>query len=83
MYNENTGILETVGSLQIRKTAYNKTEIQDHNGNFMKAINLDKYGNIKSIVYSIKRRQIFAVDLEYNFENRLKRHMADMGTDQL
>merc|ERR1711892_33755 len=72
-YNQNTGNLETVGNLQIRKVAFNKTEVQDLNGNFLKAVELDKYGNLKSIIYTIKRRQIFTLDFEYNGENRLHR----------
>ena len=72
-YNQNTGNLEGTGNLQIRKVSFNKTEVQDLNGNFMKAVSLDKYGNLQSIIYTINRRQIFALELEYNGENRLHR----------
>ena len=64
-YNQNTGALEAVGSLQVRKVAFNKTEVSDLGGNFKKIIELDQYGNIKSFVYSVRRRNIFGIDLEY------------------
>ena len=72
-YNQNTGALEAVGSLQIRKVAFNKTEVSDLGGNFGKTIELDRYGNIKNMVYTIRRRTVYGVELEYNGHNHLGR----------
>ena len=73
-YNQNTGALEAVGNLQIRKVSYNKTEIGDNS--FGKTVQLDQYGNIKNIVYKIKKRNIFGLELEYNAHNRLGRKLV-------
>ena len=72
-YNQNTGNLEGADNLQIRRVAFNKTEVQDLNGNFLKSVSEDKYGNLKSIIYTINQHTIFTMELEYNGENRLHR----------
>ena len=72
-YNQNTGALEAVSSLQVRRVAFNKTEVTDLSGNFGKVVELDQYGNIKDIVYSVRRRNIFVISLEYRGQNRLAR----------
>ena len=71
-YNQNTGALEAIGSLKIRKLAFNKTQVSDLAGNFVKSVELDKYGNMKSILYTIRRRNIFGLELAYNEDNKLK-----------
>ena len=70
-YNQNTGTLEAVGNLQIRKVAFNKTEVSDLSGNFVKSVELDQYGNIQSIFYNIRRRKMMGLELVYNSDNRL------------
>ena len=70
-YNQNTGSLAGVGNLKIRKVGFNKTEVQDLNGNFLKAVELDKYGSLKSIIYTIKRRQMLGVEVRYDSEGRV------------
>ena len=72
-YNQNTGALEAMSSLQVRRGAFNKTEITDLSGNFGKVVELDQYGNIKDIVYSVRRRNVFVLNLEYRGQNRLAR----------
>ena len=70
-YDQNVGTLQAVDSFQIRKSGFNRTEIQDLNGNFMKITELDGYGNFKRILYKVKRQQIFGFEFEYNNENLL------------
>ncbi len=70
-YNQNTGELEAIDNFQVSRIGYTRTEIKEKTGSFMKTIDLDILGNIKRILYSVKRQKIFELKFEYNNENYL------------
>ena len=71
-YNQHTGTLESVINFHINYVGFNKSKVADLSGNFFKTIELDKYGNLKSLIYTQKRRQIFTYNLEYSGKQKLK-----------
>ena len=58
--------------MTISRPSFNRTIIQDTQGNFFKSIELDSYGNIQRLLYKIKRRPIYTTHVEYNQHNQVQ-----------
>ena len=74
-YEQNTGNLVAMDGLKIRRPALNRTEMVDSSGAVVKTAELDTYGNVRRLVYTVRRQQLLGLLYEYD-------HTAEYGRVQ-
>ncbi|XP_066154380.1 teneurin-m isoform X3 [Euwallacea fornicatus] len=81
-FNQNLGVLETVSDLRIYRNTFNRSVMQDTNKQFFSIIDYDDHGRLKSLLINIKSFDVFRLELEYDFRNRIKQQKLLVGRTQ-
>lgn len=81
-YNQNLGVLEAVSDLRIHRNSFNRSVMQDTSKQFERITDFDDHGRLKSVLLSIKSFDVFRLELEYDFRNRIKLHKLLVGRTQ-
>ncbi|XP_030767229.1 teneurin-m isoform X3 [Sitophilus oryzae] len=71
-YNQNLGVLENISDLRIYRNTFNRSVMQDTSKQFFSITDYDNHGRLKSILINIKSFDVFRLELEYDFRNRIK-----------
>ncbi|KAH1028031.1 hypothetical protein HUJ05_001438 [Dendroctonus ponderosae] len=81
-YNQNIGVLETISDLRIYRNTFNRSVMQDTGKQFFSITDYDDHGRLKSVLINIKSFDVFRLELEYDFRNRIKLQKLLVGRTQ-
>ncbi|CAH1124665.1 unnamed protein product [Ceutorhynchus assimilis] len=81
-YNQNLGVLESVSDLRIYRNTFNRSVMQDTGKQFFSITDYDDRGRLKSLLINIKTFDVFRMELEYDFRNRIKQQKLLVGRTQ-
>uniref|UniRef100_A0AAR5Q7H5 EGF-like domain-containing protein n=1 Tax=Dendroctonus ponderosae TaxID=77166 RepID=A0AAR5Q7H5_DENPD len=81
-YNQNIGVLETISDLRIYRNTFNRSVMQDTGKQFFSITDHDDHGRLKSVLINIKSFDVFRLELEYDFRNRIKLQKLLVGRTQ-
>ena len=75
-YNSVTGRLESVSGLTVTRPSFNKTVLQDDKIGYFKSVEVDGNGRVAEVVFGINRREVYAVRVAYDPQNRVVNKVA-------